>query len=92
MSRLDNPVAYGRMIGIALPAVTRIPSERLRGGALARNNGRVAAECEVPMPRANPYRKGSRNWREFNAGYQWTALKGSAVSGEPDQGGPPPSP
>jgi len=52
--------------------VTRLPSARLKGLALARNNGRVACECQVPMSRANPYRNGSRLWAAFVDAYQET--------------------
>lgn len=51
--------------------VVRFPATRLTGLALARNNGRVAAECEVPLPRGNPYRKGSRKHVAFMEGYDF---------------------
>jgi hypothetical protein len=36
---------------------------------LARNNGRVCFESEVPMVRGNPYRKGSPSSAAFVWGY-----------------------
>lgn len=74
--RLTDPVAFGKRIGIRLPPVTRIPSDRLRGVALARNNGRVAAECSVSLPGANPYRKGTKKHAAFLDGYSWAAALG----------------
>lgn len=71
--RLTDPVAFGRRIGIKLESVTRFPSERMCGVALARNNGRVAAECGVPLPGTNPYRKGSRKHAAFLEGYAFVA-------------------
>lgn len=71
--RLTDPVAYGKRVGIRLEPVTRIPSTKLRGVALARNNGRVAAECSVPLPGANPYRKGSKKHAAFLDGYRWVS-------------------
>jgi hypothetical protein len=40
---------------------------------LARNNGRVCYESDVPMVRGNPYRKGTRNHGEFISGYMGAA-------------------
>jgi hypothetical protein len=36
---------------------------------LARNNGRVCFESDVPMLRGNPYRKGSPSSAAFISGY-----------------------
>lgn len=72
--RLSDPVAFGRRKGLRLDPVTRLPSVRLKGLALARNNGRVARECQVPLPRVNPYRKGSPRHAAFLEGYAWADM------------------
>jgi hypothetical protein len=73
--RFSDPVAFGRSIGLHLEPITRFPAGRLRGLALARNNGRVARECEAPLPRSNPYRKGSRRYAAFLEGYEWASVR-----------------
>jgi hypothetical protein len=76
--RFSDPVAFGRSIGLVLEPVTRMAPGRLKGLALARNNGRVARECSVPLPRGNPYKKGSRRHGAFVEGYQWADARLSA--------------
>lgn len=45
---------------------------------LAENNGRMVFECDVEMPRGNPYRKGSDQYDAFMRGYS-TAREESRV-------------
>lgn len=61
---------------------TRLPSARLRGLALARNNGRVAREALLTVESSNPYRKGTKRFIAFVDGWRWADRLLSA----PDEG------
>jgi hypothetical protein len=53
--RFSDPVAFGRSIGLVLEPVTRMAPGRLKGLALARNNGRVRRDQWNSRPK-NPRR------------------------------------
>jgi hypothetical protein len=76
--RLTDPVSFGKRMGIKLESITRMPPARLKGLALAKSNGQTAGEYAVPLPRANPYRIGTKKHRAFLEGYQWATEHHSA--------------